>query len=104
MEGDQIKGGERFLQVSRCFLGYPEMRRSMEAVPPDAMQGVKAVGQRINKCMGRHGLVEGRIENRYLGYAWENLPGRFDPQKVCRVVKRGEGDEFSNRIHDVFID
>ena len=90
--------------MSRCFLGHPEVGSSMEAVPPDAMEGVKAVGQRIDKSMGRHRLVEGRIEDRHLGHARENLPGRFDPQEVRRVVERGEGDEFSNRLQHLLID
>jgi hypothetical protein len=92
MEGDQMKEPERLSQMSRCFLGHPEVGSSMEAVPPDAMEGVKAVGQRIDKSMGRHGLVEGRIENGYLRHSRKNLPGRFDPQEVRRVVERGQGD------------
>jgi hypothetical protein len=76
----------------------------MEAVPSDAMKGIKAVGQCVGKSMGRHGLVEGRIENRYLGHARKNPFGCFDPQEVRRVVKWCEGDEVSNRLQYVFID
>ena len=48
--------------------------------------------------------MEGRIEDRHLGHARENLPGRFDPQEVRRIVKRGEGDEVSNRLQHLLID
>jgi hypothetical protein len=83
-----MKDLERLSEISRGFLGHPEVGGSMEAVPPDVMERVKAVGQRIDKSMGRHGLVEGRIENRYLRHARENfaasIPRRSQGQGGAR--------------------
>ena len=62
----------------------------MRAVTADVVLLVIFVGQGVHVGVGRHGLVEGRVEDQDLGHAGEQLGGVPGSAEVGGVVQGGQ--------------
>ena len=59
----------------------------MEAVATDAVLLVKLIGNGIHESLGRHGLVEGGVEDAHLGQTGHKLLDGVDALQVGGVVQ-----------------
>ena len=88
--GDEAQVLEGATQEVRCLLGGVAVARAVGAVTTDAVVVVVAHGQRVHVGLGRHGLVEGRVEYGYLRSLGQQLAQQVDAGVGAGVVQRGE--------------
>ena len=88
--GDEAQVLEGATQEVRCLLGGIAVARAVGAVATDAVVVVVAHGQRVHVGLGRHGLVESRVEDGYLRSLGQQLAQQVDAGVGAGVVQRGE--------------
>ena len=75
----------------------------MEAITPDPVLPVEVLRQGVAIGRRGHGLVEGGIENRHLGYSGEEAHRHLDTLQVGRVMQGRQGDHVANDGDDPLI-
>jgi hypothetical protein len=76
----------------------------MEAIAADAVLVIQLPWQAVQVGFWWHGLVEGRIKDRYLGYAWQE-PFRFiDAHQIGWIVQGSQFYVILYRLEDFSVD
>ncbi len=91
MDGDQVAFFQGPAQQPGALAGHILVGGAVEAVAADAVLFIQFIGQGIEKGLGRHGLVKGRIKDRHLGHLGEKLPGHPDAVQVGRIMQGRQG-------------
>ena len=73
----------------------------MESVAANVELLVPLIGNGIHECLGRHGLVEGRVHDDCVRDIGHDLAGGFDSHDVGRHVKRSERDDGLELLDDL---
>ena len=76
----------------------------MEAVFAHVVFFVEFAGDGVHVGFGAHALVEGGVEDGYVGDAGEDLFAGLDAAEVGGVMERAEDDAFADAFLDGFVD
>ena len=101
MASDEIHLGERLLEELRRLLGDELVGSTVEAVLANAHLLVVLRIDCVHRRAVGHRLVEGRIENRHIRNALEDLLASLNAAKIRRHVKRSELNELLQGSHDL---
>ena len=80
------------------------MGRAVEAILAHLQARVVVIGHGVHVGVGRHGLVEGRVEHRDVGGIGHHLLAGLDALDVGGVVQRPEDDVVVDGLHDLGVD
>ena len=74
--------------------------RAVEAVAADAVLLIVLVGDSVDEGLGRHGLMEGRVEDDDVRLAGEHVHDGLEAHEVRGVVERRERNDFLDALDD----
>ena len=91
----EVSGNEaavfRFLaQNLGGFGSHKAVAGAVETVTADGVLFVEGIGNAVEECLARHGLVEGGVEHGDLRECGEELGSAFHAGSVCGFVERGK--------------
>ena len=101
MDADEIGLGEGLAEEFGGFLGDELVGGAVEPIFAEAVFRVPLVGHGVEIGLGRHGLVEGGVEDGDLRRIGEEFLRDFDAHQVGRIVQRAEREEFADRVLDL---
>ena len=100
MAGDDLQAVIRLAEDLGRPARHIAVRGAVEAVFADAELLIQIIGQGVHVGLGRHGLVESRIEDGDLGNAGHGFLAGFDAGHVRRIVQRRQIEAGADRPLD----
>ena len=70
------------------FDGHVMMAGAVKSIPPDPIVLIMLVWDRVVKGVGWQRLVKGGIEDRHLRFAWEQVRGHANAERVSGIMER----------------
>ena len=104
VEDDQVGLVDRSAEQARGLPADEGVRGPVEAIAADPVLLAPRPRHRVGVRDRRHGLVEGGVEDRRLGYVGEQPAGDAQPLEVGRVVQRCEGHQLSHLLDQRVVD
>ena len=104
VQADEVGLFGRLAEVAGGGGGDEFVAGAVEAVLAEAVLGVPLVGDGVEEGLGRHRLVEGRVEDGHLHRVREEFLGDLDAHQVRGVVQRAEREEVADGGLDLFVD